>query len=876
MKYFMFIISLFTYNISQADIALDGTLGPKVSLEGPDYNINADLGQQHGNNLFHSFEKFGINVDEIATFSGPDSINNVISRVTGGNSSYIDGTISSTMPNADMYLINPAGLVFGKNAVLDVQGSFHASTANTLRLQDGGEFNATAPSSSILTVAPVSSFGFLSNSSSIVTEQARLSVPLTKTLSLIGNNIQINNSVLQAEFGHINIASIAQGDVAANNLVLSGTPSNLNIQNSSVTVKNGGNIFIRAGEFLLNNTAIQTNTFGNADAGIIDVQVNNLTAVKGSRFISQTRGSGQGGEIAIKVKELAEFSGEYYKKIEDKTIFNKSGISATAYKDGNSGTIKLESNSLNLKNGASISVNNRDQGQGGNIDIIASESINLSGTGLAKNGSSITANTGGKSSNAGKGGNISINTKQLELKDGGTIGANSYGVGQGGAIKIKTNIVDLSGEDKHKTRRTTSRISTLSMGSGNGGTLSLEADELHLKDGAILLAATSGANSTGKGGNIELKVNNLIKLEGLSKTTKQGSNITAAAQSRNKNAGDGGVINLTTKRLQLTDGTQIIAATFGPGQGGQINIDVSDKTLLSGKNPLNDKSKTAIVASTLSSKANAGDAGNINMKIGSLHLDDEAEVNAETKGPGLGGSIKIQADNVKLTNGGTITALSQATGYAGNIELDLSNLLVMKNGNIETKAEFADGGNLTLKASKYVYLVDSRVTTSVSEEFGGGGNIIANPEFVVLNNATIFAKAKKGSGGNIDVTTTGIYNFTYEPIEEVINASSEFGTDGIVTIKTPDNNADEGLFSLPTTLFDASKFINTPCAQKVATNISSFILVPSEGTSNATGDMLSSGIMLSELQKPSVTAKYNNNLPTLALASACLATKQIN
>ncbi|MBE9561358.1 MAG: filamentous hemagglutinin N-terminal domain-containing protein, partial [Proteobacteria bacterium] len=163
MKYLkLFILLIFSINL-HAEITLDNTLNNGGALKGPDYMIGAELGQRHGSNLFHSFAKFNINLDESATFSGPNNINNIISRVTGGSISNIDGMLTSTIPNANFYLINPAGLIFGPNATLDVQGSFHASSANTLYLQDGGQFNATNPQNSNLTVAPITSFGFLNN-----------------------------------------------------------------------------------------------------------------------------------------------------------------------------------------------------------------------------------------------------------------------------------------------------------------------------------------------------------------------------------------------------------------------------------------------------------------------------------------------------------------------------------------------------------------------------------------------------------------------------------------------------------------------------------------------------------------------------------------
>src|SRR5215211_2632312 len=105
-------------------ITVDGRLSPAQTLAGPNYAIGANLGRQVGGNLFHSFGAFGLNKGEAATFSGPASVANVIGRVTGGAASSIDGTIASKIQGANVYLINPAGVVFGPNAKVDVSGSF--------------------------------------------------------------------------------------------------------------------------------------------------------------------------------------------------------------------------------------------------------------------------------------------------------------------------------------------------------------------------------------------------------------------------------------------------------------------------------------------------------------------------------------------------------------------------------------------------------------------------------------------------------------------------------------------------------------------------------------------------------------------------------
>src|SRR4051794_8703485 len=176
----------------QAQIVTDGSVGPKVSLHGGEIEIGANLGTRTGNNLFHSFERFGIATGQSATFTGPGDIKNVISRVTGGEVSNIDGKLASTVGQADLYLLNPAGVMFGPNARLDVPGSFHVSTAHELRFADGVSFSALDKTGSGLTVAPPEAFGFLDRLPGRITvDQSQLELKPSKTLSLVGGDIDI-------------------------------------------------------------------------------------------------------------------------------------------------------------------------------------------------------------------------------------------------------------------------------------------------------------------------------------------------------------------------------------------------------------------------------------------------------------------------------------------------------------------------------------------------------------------------------------------------------------------------------------------------------------------------------------------------------------
>ncbi|NJD05656.1 MAG: filamentous hemagglutinin N-terminal domain-containing protein, partial [Methylococcaceae bacterium] len=371
---------------TRAEVTLDGTQGPMGSLKGPDFQIPDTMGRTVGSNLFHSFGVFNINTGESATFTGPASIENVISRVTGGSSSFIDAPLRSQIGRANFWFINPSGVLFGRHASLDVQGSFRVSTADYLKLGAGGRFDATHPENTVLTSAPPEAFGFLGeNPASITATGSRLEVPRGKTLDLVGGDITLTSSRVAAPSGRIDLVSVkSPGEVPARPAPEAGTLARwgkIEISGSpeehlpSVQAEGGGKVFIRAGEFTVAQTEI-------AADGNVSVRADNAHLSGGASIKAGAVGSRKGGTIDVKAHNLL-LEGE------DTGLFAPGST-------GDGGAVAVDADRLTMRDGAAIGVSTFGAGRAGKIRVRADTMrVEGQGTGLyASAGSGSSGDAG--------------------------------------------------------------------------------------------------------------------------------------------------------------------------------------------------------------------------------------------------------------------------------------------------------------------------------------------------------------------------------------------------------------------------------------------------------------------------------------------------
>jgi filamentous hemagglutinin family protein len=689
-KKYVVLVALVIFNpATQAEVVTDGSLGAKTNLPGPDFVIESQLGQAVGTNLFHSFETFNLQANESAIFRGATHIERVISRVTGGQASVFNGKLISEIPEADFYFINPAGILLGKNASLDISGSLYLSTADYLTLGEGGYFAIEGQESSILTTAPPIAFGFLDHpigkmtidgsllatpTLEVVEQNLKAGMPVpAKTLGLVGGDMEINNAALSAS-GKIHLTSVAApGEVPIDTRSL---PQSLPAEFGKITITHfltneekieqtversgnlmttgagGGEIFIRAGQLILDYGYLFADTFGQEDGQGIRLDITEK----------------------LVLKNAARITSDVFQH-QDFPIISMS----------NAGHIDITSQIIEITGGSQISsINNTAIGKAGNITLLAQIYLAIEGY--------VTSET-----NAGK---QSISSAIL---------SGSGGFGPGGNIYIKTPelVLDNLGEIRSET-----------LGFNHAGHILAEVGQLTLLGGAQINASTGRVGLTlqqvaGQGGNITISAPNGIIIDGQGSFFNDNQLVTRSSGllSNTFNQGIGGLISLTTSSLTMKNHGQIQSATGYEGNGGQLNITATQLLMDH--------------ASFTTHSGGNGFAGHISLQSQQANLtDSQITTNSFFSG---GGNIEINILNQLHLINSQISARAQGEQtihQGGNLTFgeDLSpQIITLNNSQLLANAYAGNGGNIKVIANNLVLSSDS--VLNASSELGIDGEI---------------------------------------------------------------------------------------------------------------------------------------------------------
>lgn len=677
-------------------------------------------GTTAGDNLFHSFEQFNLLTGETAYFDNAPTIKNILTRVTGGQISHIDGLIQAN-GLANLFLINPNGIVFGANAKLNLGGSFIASTADSIKLADGSFFSATEQNAPpLLTINVPIGLQFGTNSGEIRvegtghdlnsnTESDGGFTPVTgfpesppglqikpgNTLALVGSNLRFNGGILTAPGGHISLGSVGSGFVSLN-------PTDYGWQLGYGTAASFGLIQ------LLSEALVDAS---GDSGGSIYVQGQRLEIRDGSGILIQNQGSKAAGNITLNTAESVQIigvnaAGNFPSTIKNQTVGEGAG-----------GDINISTQQLMAEKARdAIATSTSSAAPGGNVNIVATDAIKLS------DGSGIQAT----SLSAGNGGDVNLSTRYLTATNGSLVTSVANSTGHAGnAIVNATESIELSGHwidpIRPDIRIRPSSLSSSSFDAGNAGNLIINTARLILRDSGRVSAS---AFSSGHAGNLIINASESIEVTGQLPKSRPSLISSASFATLKDNlqgtmvAGNAGLIMINTPRLTVSDRGLVNATNGGEGNPGQIMIN-ADQILVSNQGGI-----TAVATS------------------------------------GSGATIAMNARNIQL-NRGNINASTSASGEGGNIRLNIAENLILRNDSFistqsGTKAPGGgNGGNITINSQILAALDNSYINANAFA--GKGGNIQINTQGIFLpSNNTITASSERGIDGTIEINTPEI------------------------------------------------------------------------------------------------------------------------
>ncbi|WP_341531752.1 filamentous hemagglutinin N-terminal domain-containing protein (plasmid) [Nostoc sp. UHCC 0302] len=732
---------LFTCLSVTAQISPDKTL-PINSQVTPQGNTNViEGGTQKGNNWFHSFEQFSIVSGSTAYFNNSINIQNIFTRITGNSISNINGILKAN-GIANVFLINPNGIIFGPNAQLNIGGSFFASTANAIKFADGFDFKTNgSKTETVLTISRPIGLQITNNSGSIQVQGiangliapsglnspikrnisiSGLRVAQGKTLALVGGDINLEGGNLTAEQGIIELGAVYSGFVS------------LSPVNQGWTLSYEGSPYFKNINLLKQSLIDASGNIG----GLIVLQGKQISFDEGSIALIQNFGSQNWGAIKVNASESLKVSrvssnGKFLSLLKTESIGSGTG-----------GDIKIITNNLVLQEGGIIGTRNYSDGIGGNINIDAAKSVDLTGFSSSKytNNSAINAT----SLSSGKAGDITVSTRNFSAQDGGAITSLARGSGDGGNVNINAsnyvkllNSAELINSGQEYINYIPSYLSAETVLQGNAGSLNLNTSLLVVGEHAKLNTSTRGF---GNAGTLNINARN-IKVSGTVNSSAIRADIATQKLfgSPSLPSGSPGEVIINAERLNITNGGQASITNEGTSTvGGKLTINAVSVSL--------DK-KSSVAASTAS-----GEGGEIQVNTRDLLLNDESTITASADNKGNGGNIVLNADIISALKNSGIAA-DAFEGRGGNITINAKGLFLSFDSFITASSQFGINGTVQFNiVDPHLYPIqlkvkgiseDPQVTSTCHAQAGTGvSNIVVhnfrslqpNPNGIADNN----------------------------------------------------------------------------------------------------------------------------------------------
>ena len=810
-----------------AQIVPDNTLGVESSIVTPIPNIQGipsdqiEGGATRGVNLFHSFSQFNVDAGRGAYFTNPTGILNILTRVTGANRSEILGRLGVN-GKANLFLINPNGIVFGQDASLDVQGSFLATTADAVKLGNAGLFSASqSATSSLLTVSP-SALWFNAVVAQPIVNRSQapspinqpnsddsppgLQVPVGQTLALVGGDVFLEGGRLTAAAGRIELGSVAGGGQVS----LSQSENGFVLGYDSIN--DFGNISLSNGAF------VDASGEGGGD---IQIRGARLEMTQSSNIWADTLGTENGGEVLVRTTEVV--------------VSEVSVLTADVSGTGTGGNLTIDTRRLLVRDGAGVSASTFGEGNAGNLSVTATERIEVSGS--DRQGiSDIRAQV--EEGATGDGGNLTLETGQLLVSQGGEIDVSTLGAGNAGQLKINATEIELIGISPSDGSPSGLFATVSSNATGNGGDVTIQTQGLRIISGASLSVSTFGK---GDAGNLSVTATERIELSG---SDRQGNSSGIGAQVEEGATGKGGNLTLETPQLSLSQGSQIGVSTFGTGNGGQLKVNATEIELI-GISPI-DGSPSGLFA------------------------------NVSSNATGNGGDVTIQTQGLLLRDGAKISSASSGDGIAGNINITIRDTLEANSGTIATSTTQSAGGAITITAGDIRLFGDSDIISNVASGADNGGNInLTADSILAFDDSDILAFAPDGRGGDITLNTPAFFGESYHPAPKGtdpnnlernnrVDVNATGAVEGVITI--PDVSfIQNNLSELPENQIDTNSLLANSCiVRRNQPTEGSFIIIGTGGFPQRPGDAQMSTfptVNIETLPNDSTPTNTNPNRP---------------
>ncbi len=672
-----------------------------VTPSGSRFDIGGGQLSQDGKNLFHSFTNFGLQQNQIANFLSQPTIQNILSRVTSGNASVINGIIQVSGGNSNLFLMNPGGIIFGRNASLNVPASFTATTANGIGFGSNGWFNAVGSNNYASLVGTPSTLAFAMMQPGAILNAANLEVGQGENITLVGATVA-STGQLRTPGGNIIVAAVPGTSLVR--LSQPGSPLSLEIQpiSSGDSQPTAWRLpVLPLAELLTQPGAgsarkLTVNTDGTVQLTGSGIRVENGDVVAGNINTSSTTNSVNGGSILLSAQGNINTTGGTLN-----SSYSATGINSA----GNGGVISLTSQRGNITTGDLDShAMNENTGNGGAIALTALGNI---ATGRLSSSNSAAGGNGGAITLTSQNGNIA--TDDLDSSS-----TTSYG-GDGGAIALAT----LQGNIATGTLDSHGSVAGGS-GSGRGGAIALATQNGNIATGTV--NSVGSGYASGYGGAIAL-------------TTRKGN---IATNTLNASAGAqvafGGAITLATQEGNIATGPLYSRVSGGRGgNGGAITLNTQQGDIATGD--LDASSNAAFF----------GNGGAVTITASNSITSDKINSSSSPASgslftPSNGGSVTLSAR--KDITVSSIDAQGGSNGTGGTV-------------NILTAGLIRVSGSFTAR--------DGVTTASISTQGGtGGGQIrIVNggglENLFRVGDATTNGTAKDITSGNYRISSTPIF-----------------------------------------------------------------------------------------------------------------------